>query len=146
MRAGLFRGLSGRQRQQGGECGQQSMSHLKKWAARIGIEHWKAEGRSEGQSGLPGRSTPLIPIMKPVVDDGRAGKASAGTSGVESRGIHSSSYGQFALGGSGGEARPTFQFQAILPVAWRRHMTSSFRLYMPGIKCVAGCGASVKSM
>ena len=42
--------------------------------------------------------------------------------------------------------RPTFQPHGIVPAARRRHITLSFRSYIPGIRSRAGVGVAAKCM
>ena len=51
-----------------------------------------------------------------------------------------------ALGGSGGEMIPTFQFHGILPVARRRHTTASCSAAMPGKRLCPTRGSAPKCM
>src|SRR3546814_19805916 len=46
-----------------------------------------------------------------------------------------------AFGGSGGEAKPTFQFPDMSPAARRRHITASWRPAVPGGRWCPALGA-----
>src|SRR3546814_5476499 len=50
-----------------------------------------------------------------------------------------------ALGGSGGEARPTFQFHGMSAAARRRHTTASWSAAVPGKRLCAARGSSARS-
>src|SRR6185437_7580347 len=49
-------------------------------------------------------------------------------------------------GGSGGDARPMFQFHGMPPLACLRHTTCSASSYMPGYTCALKRGFSANSM